>query len=226
MLHAPRRLLVVGLSLASSVVLFAPDARGVKREVIRDLQADFAGHSYRLRADLQGTNYLSVPNVVTDEGVRYRGRQFSVLFRQMERVYLERISNDGGKSVTLTLYRNKKDAEQVRGAIPPAPYAPGGPGTETTLGNFARDLSTTVILELRAEKTDPAGQREEVLQLLGRVFYLKEEPTYEEKEAFILSHPDLPLAKLAVATGLSEEVVRRILERGAGTQSEAEGMKE
>ena len=223
---APRRLLMVGLPLATLLILSAPQAGAVKREVIRDLQEEIAGHSYRLRIDLQGTNYLSVPNVVTSEGLRYRGRQFPVLFRQMEMVYVERISNDAGKAVSLTLYRNRKEAEQVRGAIPPAPFTPGGPGTESALGSFARDLSTTVILELSAGKDDPRGQREEILQLLHRVFYLKEDPTFQEKETFVLSHADLPVSHLADATGLPEEVIREILKRSEEKKEGTEDGKE
>ena len=210
------------LLLATTFLLWRSDVQAAKREVIRALQEDIAGHSYRLRVDLQGTNYLSVPNIVTAEGFRYRGRHFPVLFRQMETVYVDRVSNDGAQAVALTLYRSKKDAGQIRGAIPAAPMGPAAPGAETALGSFARDLSTSVILELLADKNDLAAQRAEILELLGRVFYFKVEPTYEEKEAFILSHRDLPLPKLGELTDLPEEMIRGILERRTGeTQPES-----
>ncbi len=204
-------------SLASALCLASffglSDAGAVKREIIKSFQDDFGEHTYRLRVDLQGTNYLSVPNVVTDSGFSYRGRQFAVMFREMEMVYLARFSNAGGSEVALTIYRNKNDAEQVRGAVPSTPFGPAA-GTEIALGAFARDLSTTVTLELHSAKHDLPAQKEEIVRLLNRLFYLKGEPTAEEKEAFIRSHAQLPLPKLSQLTGMPEEVIRTILETG------------
>lgn len=187
------------------------EAGAVKREVIKTYQDEFAEHSYRLRVDLQGINYLSVPNVVTDRGFNYQGRQFPVMFRELQMVYLARFSNAGGNEVALTIYRTKEDAEQVRGAVPSTPFGPAA-GTEIALGAFARDLSTTVTLVLRSEKKDLAAQKDEILRLLNKLFYIKTEPTAEEKEAFIRSHADLPLPKLSSLTGLPEEMIRAILE--------------
>ena len=187
------------------------EAGAVKREVIKTYQDEFAEHSYRLRVDLQGTNYLSVPNVVTDRGFNYQGRQFPVMFREMQTVYLARFSNAGGNEVALTIYRTKEDAEQVRGAVPSTPFGPAA-GTEIALGAFARDLSTTVTLVLQSEKKDLAAQKDEILRLLNKLFYIKTEPTAEEKEAFIRSHAELPIPKLSNLTGLPEEMVRAILE--------------
>jgi hypothetical protein len=204
------------------MLLLASDAEAVKREVIKEFQEELAGHTFRLRVDLQGTNYLAVPNIVDQQGFHYRGRQFPVLFRQMEMVYLDRISSDGNKAVAMTLYRNKKDAGQIRGAIPAPPLGPAGQSAETTLGSFARDLSTTVILELRAEKKDPDAQRGQIRELLSRLFYYNVEPTHAEREAYILSHRDVPVFKLAATTGLPEEMVREILKRDAETSSSAE----
>gem|GEM_PF-2402850 len=193
-------------------LVFCPSEAGaVKREVIKTYQEEFAEHSYRLRVDLQGTNYLSVPNVVTDKGFSYQGRQFAVMFRELQTVYLARFSNAGGNEVALTIYRTKEDAEQVRGAVPSTPFGPAA-GTEIALGAFARDLSTTVTLVLQSEKKDLAAQKDEILRLLNKIFYIKTEPTAAEKEAFIRSHADLPLPKLANLTGMPEEMVRAILE--------------
>jgi hypothetical protein len=187
------------------------EAGAVKREVIKTYQEEFAEHSYRLRVDLQGTNYLSVPNVVTDRGFNYQGRQFPVMFRELQTVYLARFSNAGGNEVALTIYRTKEDAEQVRGAVPSTPFGPAA-GTEIALGAFARDLSTTVTLVLQSEKKDLGAQKDEILRLLNKLFYIKTEPTAEEKEAFIRSHADLPLPKLSSLTGMPEEMIRAILE--------------
>ncbi len=187
-------------------------AFAVKRDVIRQLQADYAGHTYQLRSDLLGTNYMLTPNVVDDRGIRYRGREASALFRQMETVYLDRVSKDGKRSVTLTIYRSRTDARQIRGSVPAVPL-PVGPDRNTTLGSFARGLSTSVTLEVAAGADDQPAQREQIIGLLNRLFYLKEGPTYAEKETFIRSHADLPAPKLAEMTGLSEDVVRGILKR-------------
>lgn len=199
------------------VLLFLPEARpafAVQRTVIRQLQGDYAGHTYQLRTDLRSTNYLARPNVVDGRGFRFQGRDFPVLFRHMETVYLDRIANEGKKTVVLTVYRNRREAKQIRGSVPAAPL-PVGPDRTTTLGNFARDLSTSVLLELSADKDDPAAQSREITELLNRVFYLKEAPTFEEKEAFVRSHPDLPIPKLVDLTGLSREVIEGILKRRA-----------
>ena len=195
------------------VLLASPTtALAVKREVIRGYQEDFGGRTYRLRVDLQGTNYMSVPNVMTARGFKYQGRQFPVLFHRMQMVYLDRISNESGKSVALTIYRSRNDAGQIRGSIPSAPMNPAAGASETTLGSFARDFSTTVVLELTAEKQDLDGQRGQILDLLQKVFYVREEPTFEEKEAFIRENRDLPVPKLMEMTGLPEQAVRNILE--------------
>jgi hypothetical protein len=208
-LRTLRRLLLIPL------LLLASDATAVKRGVVKEFQDELAGRTFRLRVDLQGTNYLAVPNIVNHEGFHYRGRQFPVLFKEMEIIYVDRVSNDGNKSMAITLYRNKKEAGQIRGAIPAPPLGPVGQSAETTLGSFARDLSTTVILELRADKSDPDSQRGQIRELLSRVFYYNVEPTHAEREAYILHHRDVPVFKLAETTALPEEMVKEILKRGA-----------
>ena len=224
-MNSPPRSTPLLIMAAMVFWMSASMAWAVKREVIKSFQEEFAQHTYQLRVDLQGTNYLSVPNVVTEKGFRYRGRQFPVMFREMEWVYLARVSNGGNNTVELTIYRNKKEAEQIRGAIPSAPFGPAA-GTETALGSFARDLSTTVTLELKSGKENAAAQREEIRALLGRVFYIKEEPTQDEKEAYIRSHADLSVFKLAENTGLPEEMVKRILETRPESATSAEEKKE
>jgi hypothetical protein len=208
-----RRLFSVTASFFIVCTLCTSDAGAVKREIIKTFQDEYAEHTYRLRVDLQGTNYLSVPNVVTDSGFAYRGRQFGVMFREMEMVYLARFSNAAANEVALTIYRNKQDAEQVRGAVPSTPFGPAA-GTEVALGAFARDLSTSVTLELHSAKKDLTAQREEIVRLLDKLFYMKEEPTATEKEAFIRSHAQLPLPKLSKLTGMPEEMIKAILDEG------------
>jgi len=221
--------IVLGFTGAMASGLSSSVAWAVKREIIRNFQEEFAQHTYRLRVDLQGTNYLSVPNVVTEKGFSYRGRQFPIMFRAMEMTYLARVSSGGSNIVDLTIYRSKKDAEQIRGAVPSAPFGPAA-GTETALGSFARDISTTVTLELKADKNDSAAQRAEIVELLSRVFYIKAEPTLEDKEAYIRSHSDLPVPKLAENTGWPEAMVKKILdtrpESAPSTEEKPEEKKE
>jgi hypothetical protein len=194
------------------LALFPQAALAVKRGVVRDLQSEYAGHTYQLRMDLRGTDYFAAFNVVNEQGIHYRGRELPIIFYQLETVYLDRVSNEGGKEVRLTIYRSRNDARQIRGSVPAAPL-PVGPDRDTTLGNFARDLSTNVLLEVRAGKDDPDAQRSEITALLERLFYLKETPGYKEKEEFVLSHPDLPIPRLAAITGLAEDLVNGILKR-------------
>jgi hypothetical protein len=185
----------------------------VKRDIIKDLQTEYAGRIYQLRMDLRGTDYFAAFNVVNDQGVHYRGRQLAVIFYGMETVYLDRISNESQREIRLSIYRNQSDARQIRGSVPTAPL-PMGPDHETALGAFARDLSTTVILELRAGKDEPSVQREQITALMERLFYIKESPTFDQKEAFVLSHMDLPVPRLTSITGLGEDQVRGILMKG------------
>jgi len=199
--------------MALALLAFFPEgALAVKRSVVRELQSEYAGHTYQLRMDLRGTDYFAAFNVVNDKGIHYRGRELAIIFYQMETVYVDRISNEGEKEVRLTVYRSRNDARQIRGSVPAAPL-PVGPDRDTTLGNFARDLSTNVLLEVRAGKDDPDAQQAEITALLERLFYLKEIPGYKEKEEFVLSHPDLPITRLAVITGLAEDLVNGILKR-------------
>jgi hypothetical protein len=202
-----RALLFTAAALAPTSVL------AVKHEIVKDLHAEYSGRSYQLRTDLRGTDYFATFNVVNDKGVEYRGREMPILFYQMETVYLDRISNEGEREIRLSIFRNSNDAHQIRGSVPAAPL-PVGPDRESTLSAFARDLSTNVILEVRAPKSEPVLQRQQIGALLDRLFFLKETPTFDQKEAFILSHPDLPLPRLMAITGLGEDFVRGIIKRG------------
>ena len=198
--------------LLAAALLFPGTALAVKREIIKELQSEYAGHTYQLRMDLRGTDYFAAFNVVSESGVHYRGRELSILFYRLETVYLDRVSNEADNEVRLTLYRNRNDAKQVRGSIPGAPL-PVGPDQDTFVGAFARDFSTNVILELKARKGDPEAQRGQIAALMERLFYLKEMPTYEEREEFVLSHPDLPLPRLREITGFNEDLIRGILKK-------------
>jgi hypothetical protein len=88
----------------------------------------------------------------------------------------------------------------------------GMPGATQTLANFAMTGSTTVMLELKAGKKEPDGQRREIESLLTRLFYVDTEPTRAELEEFVIAHRTRPVGRLAAVTGLSQDAVRRILE--------------
>jgi hypothetical protein len=200
------------LVVLAFLLLLPSSALAVKRSVVKNLKSEYGGRSYQLRIDLRGTDFFAAFNVVDERGVQYRGREQPVLFYQMETVYLDQISNEGERQVRLTIYRNRDQARQIRGSVPAAPL-PVGPSGASTLGAFARDLSTNVMLEVGAGKDDPGLQSRQMTDLMGKLFYIKEAPTYDEKEAFVLSHPDLPVARLVSITGLGEDLVRGILKR-------------
>jgi hypothetical protein len=208
-----RRVSACGVWLLILSALFPAPARAVKRDIIKELSSDYAGRSYQIRVDLRGTDYFAAFNVVDDKGVHYQGREQAIMFYQMETVYLDRISSEGDKQIRIAIYRSREDARQIRGSVPAAPI-PVGPDRASTLSNFARDLSTNVILQLQAGKAEPSLQRTEIAALLEKLFFLKETPTFDQKEAFILSHPDLPMARLTAITGLSEDLVRGIQMKG------------
>ncbi len=203
------------------LTLFPTGAGAVKRDVVHRLQEEYGEHTYQLRVDLQGTNYLSEANVISEQGLRHSGRAFPVLFRQLETVYLDRIANEGEHRVSLTVYRSAKEAHQIRGAVPGAPF-PVGPDMSTTVGSFARGISTIVLIDVKAGKAEPDAQIDQVRALMNTLFYLKQTPSYEEKEAFIIAHSELPIPKLMEVTGLAEEIVRGILKRGAEPQTQTQ----
>jgi hypothetical protein len=207
----PRPIVLLLVALAFPLLLPSP-ASAVKRSVVKSLKSEYGGRFYQLRLDLRGTDFFAAFNVVDHQGVHYRGREQPVLFYQLETVYLDQISNEGERQVRLTIYRNRDQAYQIRGSVPGAPL-PVGPSSESTLGAFARDLSTNVMLEVAAGRDDPGLQSRQMTELMGKLFYIKEAPTYDEKEAFILAHPDLPVTRLAAITGLGEDLVQGVLKR-------------
>jgi hypothetical protein len=178
----------IRLLLFLAALLLPAPSFAVKRDTIKEMQEEYAGRAYQLRIDLRGTDFFAAFNVLTDQGAHYRGRELAIIFYRMETVYLDRISNESEREIRLSIYRNRNDAR--------------------------RDLSTEVILEVRAGKKEPSLQREQITALMGQLFYLKETPTYEQKEAFILSHRDLPLQRLTSITGFGEDQVRGILMKG------------
>ena len=191
----------------------APPARAVAKQVGRDLRDTYEGRTMRLRVDLRSAAHAVEPNVMTLEGIGYGRESSQVMFGQMERVYLERITSDGARRLALTIYRSEEEMKRLRGAIPPPVMGIPGPISGHT--GFAMADSTTVMLDLTADKKDPDGQRREAEILMQRLFYVSGEPPREDLERYIVEHRTLSVGRLASATGLTQDEVRRILEANA-----------
>lgn len=208
---ADRAALRVGVCSLLAAVLAHEPARAVARDVCRDVRGSYEGRALRLRIDLRPASQAIEPNVMTMEGIGYGREGSPVLFSRLETVFLERITSEGGSRLALTVYRNEEEMKRLRASAIPPPVI-GMPGATQTLANFAMTGSTTVMLELRAGRKDPDGQRREIEALLGRLFYLDTEPTREELEEFVLERRLMPVGRLAAITGLPQDAVRRILE--------------
>ena len=201
---------IAGLGILTAA-LGGGTAGAVERATIKDVRGTYEGRSFRLRIDLRPASQAIEPNVLTLEGIGYGREESPVLFGRFEQVYLERVTSEGGARVALTVYRNEEEMKRLRASAIPPPVM-GMPGATQTLANFAMTGSTTVMLELKAGKKDPDGQRREIESLLKRLFYVDTEPTSEELEEFVIAHRLQPVGRLAAITGLSQDAVRRILE--------------
>lgn len=201
------------LPLAAFLAMVSP-ADAVKRDLFRDVRAEYEGMAFRLRIDLRPANVAGAPNVVSAEGVGYARERSPVLFHRLQQVYLERVTNDGRQRIGLTIYRSADQAKQYRAlAIPPPALA--NPNASGTLAAFAQTDSTEVLLELKAGKNEPGAQREEIDTLLRRLFYIASEPTREELEQAILRHRGASMAQMRALTGLEYDEIREILERAS-----------
>jgi hypothetical protein len=205
------------LLLLAAVLLTASPASAIKRELFRDVRAEYEGMTFRLRIDLRPANVASSPNVVNAEGVGYVRERSPVLFHRLQQVYVGRVINDGKQRIGLTIYRNADQADQYRAlAIPPPALA--NPNASGTLAAFAQTDSTEVLIELKAKKKEPGAQRQEIETLMRRVFYIASEPTREEIEEVILSHRGASIGQLRALTGLDNDEIREILERASPGQ--------
>jgi hypothetical protein len=203
--------------IIAAVLVSASPAGAVKRDLFRDVRAEYEGMTFRLRIDLRPANVASAPNVVNAEGVGYVRERSPVLFHRLQKVYIDRVTNDGKQSIGLTIYRNADQADQYRAlAIPPPALA--NPNASGTLAAFAQTDSTEVLIELKAKKKEPGAQRQEIEMLLRRVFYIASEPTREEFEEVILRHRGASIGQLRALTGLENDEIREILERASPSQ--------
>jgi hypothetical protein len=168
----------------------------------------------RLRVDLKAAGRATDPNVVSLDGVGYPSERSPILFSALDTVYVQRVTNEGGTRLGLTVYRDKEEADRLRASAIPMPSM-SNPNYGRTLATFAQQGSTSVVLELKAGKKDAPAQLAEIETLLDRVFYLSSEPTREELERFVRRHTGWSISRLRAATGLPEEDIRAILKDAA-----------
>ena len=192
------------------LLLAVSGLQAVQRDAFKDVRERYEGLSLRLRVDLHAAGRAVDPNVVTLGGVGYPSERSPVLFTSLETVFLQRISNEGGTRLGLTVYRNQDEANRLRASAIPGPSI-ANPNFSGTVAAYAQQGSTSVVLELKADRKDRLAQLTEIETLLDRVFYMKSEPTREELEMFIRRHSGLPISRLRGITGLPEEAIRALL---------------
>ncbi len=205
---APRVLVLLAL-------LGPTSAQGVQRDAYHEIRGRYEGMSLRLRVDLMQVTGARPPNVVSLDGIGHGRERARVLFGRLETVYIERVTNEGGSRIGLTVYRTQQEADRFRASNVPQPSF-ANPNYGRTLASFAQLGSTSVDLELKAPKNQPDAQMREVEALVGRIFYVDAQPTREEVEDFVRQHPGLPVDRLRELTGLEGARVREILREAAG----------
>lgn len=200
--------------LTAGLLWPAREIGAIQRDTCREIRDRYEGLAFRLRIDLKAAAGTAEPNIVSLEGVGQPGERSPVLFGGLETVYVQRINSEGGSRLGLTVYRSEEEARRLRASAIPGPSM-ANPAYERTLAAFARQGSTTVLLELRAGKKDPQGQLTEIETLLDRVFYLKSEPAREDLENFVRRHTGMPISRLRAVTGLPEDRIRSLLKEAA-----------
>ena len=210
----PGRLALSASRLAAFCLSPVPALRGVQRDTYKDVRGRDGGLSLRLRVDLKAAGRATDPNVVSLEGVGYPSERSPTLFSDLDTVYVQRITNDGGTRLGLTVYRNQEEADRLRASAIPMPSM-SNPNYGRTLAAFAQQGSTSVILELKAGKKDAPAQLAEIETLLDRIFYMSSEPTRDELETFVRRHTGWSISRLRAATGLPEDDIRAILKDAA-----------
>jgi hypothetical protein len=190
------------------ILLAVAPAAAIHRDALRESRHRFEGLSFRLRVDLKSAAQAAIPNVVGLDGIGYGSERAPVLFSRLETVYVERVTGEGGQRLSLTIYRSREEAERLRASAIPQPMM-SNPNLGGTLAAFARQGSTSVVLELRAGKKDGPGQTAEIETLIDRLFY-RSDPPRSDLEAFVRAHPDLPISRLQALTGLDPATIRTL----------------
>jgi len=195
--------------LSLALALCPVPVRAIERDLFKEIRGTYEGRTLRLRIDLKIANSARDPNIISLDGVRASERS-AVLFGRLERVFVKRITNEGGSRLSLTVYRDQRTADNLRGNMVPQPSAIN-PMAGSIMAGYARLDSTSVLLELKAGKKEPAAQRDELEALLDRVFYLRSEPAREELEAYVREHRGWPISRLREITGLETHDINLIL---------------
>ena len=196
-------------SLPALLLLASSDAVAIHRDAYHEIRGRYEGLTLRLRADLMEMTGARPPNLVSLDGISHGRERAPVLFGKLERVYIQRVINEGGDRIGLTIYRTQQEADRFRASNVPQPSF-ANPNYGRTLGSFAQLSSTSVELELKTPKGDPDAQVREVETLLDRIFYLNSQPTREEAENFVREHSGLPVDRLRELTGLEAGRIREI----------------
>ncbi len=219
----PSLAIVLVLLMVALLVASPPRrAEAVNHDTYRSVRGRYEGLTLRLRIDLDQVTGAHVPNVVSLDGIGHGRENAPVLFGRMERVFLQRVTNEGGTRLDLTIYRTQQEADRFRAsAIPQPSYA--NPNYGRTLAAFAQLGSTNVTLELKAGKKDPEGQEREIETLLDRVFYLNAEPTREEMEQFVRQRRGLSIQRLRELTDLDAATLRAILDEAPADAAPPQG---
>lgn len=210
-----RPLRLAALLLAASITPLP----AIEKATYRDIRGRYEGLTLRLRLDLKAATQAPIPNVLGLEGLRHGSERAPILFGRLEEVFVERVTREGASRLGLTVYRSREEAERLRASAVPPPMMMGNPNLGGTLAAFARQGSTSVILELRAGKKDPDGQRREIETLLQRLFH-HSEPPREELEDYVRRHPGVSISRLQAITGLDAESIRRLLQEAAPPRAE------
>jgi hypothetical protein len=211
LLFVPRLRFLLALTPVLALSAGAPGA--VERDIYREIRGRYEGLVLPLRIDLRTAVTATPPNTVSLDGVGYARESAPVLFGRLERVFLQRIINDGKTHLELTVYRSREEADSLRAIDIPQPMG-GNPLAGRTLAGFARQGSTSVLLQVNAGRKDPERQREEIETLLKKIFYIESEPSVDELEDFVRAHRGMAMNRLRALTGLSPEKIRALLEEG------------
>ncbi len=202
---------ILAPALAAVAALSAPPPSAVERDVYREIRGRYEGLVLPLKIDLKSAVTATPPNTVSLEGIGYARESAPILFGRLEKVYVQRVINDGKTHLELTIYRSKDEADRLRASDIPQPML-NNPMAGRTLAGFARQDSTSVLLEVTAGRKEPARQMEEIETLLKKIFYIGSEPSVEELEQFIRAHHGMGMSRLRALTGLPSERIRAILE--------------